>query len=65
VQLLESFGTFQKLLIAMKYVLDTIRSEGPKKARDFENETKKAGSWCPGATFGKFRNFPKVNSHPG
>lgn len=29
----------------MKYVLDTIRREGPKKARDFENETKKAGSW--------------------
>ena len=29
----------------MKYVLDTIGVEGPKKARDFENETKKAGSW--------------------
>lgn len=29
----------------IKYVLDTIRAEGPKKARDFENETKKAGSW--------------------
>jgi uncharacterized protein YcaQ len=29
----------------MKYVLDTIRAEGPKKARDFENETKKVGSW--------------------
>jgi uncharacterized protein len=29
----------------MKYVLDTIRTEGPKKARDFESETKKAGSW--------------------
>lgn len=29
----------------MKYVVDTIRSEGPKKARDFENATKKAGSW--------------------
>lgn len=29
----------------MKYVLDTIRAEGPKKARDFENETKRAGSW--------------------
>lgn len=29
----------------MKYVLDTIRAEGPKKARDFENETKKLGSW--------------------
>lgn len=29
----------------MKYVVDTIREEGPKKVRDFENETKKAGSW--------------------
>jgi uncharacterized protein len=29
----------------MKYVLETIRREGPKKARDFENETKKVGSW--------------------
>lgn len=29
----------------MKYVLDTIRREGPKKVRDFENETKKTGSW--------------------
>ena len=29
----------------MRYVLDTIRAEGPKRARDFENETKKAGSW--------------------
>jgi uncharacterized protein YcaQ len=29
----------------MKYIVDTIRAEGPKKARDFENETKKAGSW--------------------
>ncbi|MBI6118361.1 winged helix-turn-helix domain-containing protein [Salegentibacter maritimus] len=29
----------------MKYVLDTIRTEGPKKARDFQNEAKKAGSW--------------------
>ena len=29
----------------MQYVLDTIRAEGPKKARDFENETKKEGSW--------------------
>ncbi|WP_400263060.1 winged helix-turn-helix domain-containing protein [Sphingobacterium sp. SG20118] len=29
----------------MKYVLDTIRAEGPKRARDFENETKKQGSW--------------------
>lgn len=29
----------------MQYVLDTIRAEGPKKARDFESESKKAGSW--------------------
>ena len=29
----------------MQYVLDTIRAEGPKKTRDFENETKKSGSW--------------------
>jgi hypothetical protein len=29
----------------MQYVLDTIRTEGPKKARDFENKTKKSGSW--------------------
>lgn len=29
----------------MRYVMDTIRAEGPKKARDFENESKKAGSW--------------------
>ncbi|MGU3374859.1 winged helix-turn-helix domain-containing protein [Chryseobacterium sp. M5A1_1a] len=29
----------------MQYVLDTIRNEGPKKARDFENESKKTGSW--------------------
>lgn len=29
----------------MQYVLDTIRTEGPKKARDFENESKKPGSW--------------------
>ena len=29
----------------MQYILETIRAEGPKKARDFENETKKAGSW--------------------
>ncbi|TDQ27836.1 winged helix-turn-helix domain-containing protein [Tenacibaculum caenipelagi] len=29
----------------MQYVMDTIRAEGPKKARDFENETKKPGSW--------------------
>lgn len=29
----------------MKYVLDSIRADGPKKARDFEDETKKAGNW--------------------
>ncbi|GEJ47871.1 winged helix-turn-helix domain-containing protein [Chryseobacterium sp. ON_d1] len=29
----------------MEYVTDTIRNEGPKKARDFENESKKTGSW--------------------
>lgn len=29
----------------MKYVIDTIRTEGPKKARDFESEAKKGGSW--------------------
>lgn len=29
----------------MQYVLDAIRAEGPKKARDFESETKKSGSW--------------------
>lgn len=29
----------------MKYVIDTIRNEGPKRARDFENESHKAGSW--------------------
>lgn len=29
----------------MQYVLDTIRAEGPKKARDFESKSKKAGSW--------------------
>lgn len=29
----------------MQYVLDTIRAEGPKRARDFENETKREGSW--------------------
>ena len=29
----------------MQYVLDAIRAEGPKKARDFESESKKAGSW--------------------
>ncbi|AZA76239.1 winged helix-turn-helix domain-containing protein [Chryseobacterium sp. G0186] len=29
----------------MQHVLDVIRNEGPKKARDFESESKKAGSW--------------------
>lgn len=29
----------------MQYVMDTIRAEGPKKSKDFENESKKAGSW--------------------
>lgn len=29
----------------MQYVMDTIRAEGPKKARDFESESKKPGSW--------------------
>ncbi|WP_222439141.1 winged helix-turn-helix domain-containing protein [Echinicola salinicaeni] len=29
----------------MQYVMDTIRAEGPKKARDFESQSKKAGSW--------------------
>lgn len=29
----------------MQYVMDTIRAEGPKKSRDFENETKKSGIW--------------------
>lgn len=29
----------------MQYVMDTIRAEGPKKVRDFENETKRPGSW--------------------
>lgn len=29
----------------MQYVMDTIRAEGQKKARDFENESKKEGSW--------------------
>jgi uncharacterized protein len=29
----------------MQYVMDTIRAEGPKNARDFESESKKAGSW--------------------
>mgnify|MGYP003498948818 FL=1 len=29
----------------MQYVLDTIRAEGPKRARDFESKTLKPGSW--------------------
>lgn len=29
----------------MRYVMDLIRTEGPKKTRDFEKETKKPGSW--------------------
>lgn len=29
----------------MQYVMDTIRTEGPKKARDFENRKKRSGSW--------------------
>lgn len=29
----------------MQYVMDTIRAEGAKKVRDFESESKKAGSW--------------------
>lgn len=29
----------------MQYVIDTIKAEGPKGARDFESETKKEGSW--------------------
>lgn len=29
----------------MKYVVDTIRAEGPKMARDFESKKDKAGSW--------------------
>lgn len=29
----------------MEYVTDTIRNEGPKRARDFENESHTAGSW--------------------
>lgn len=30
---------------AMQYVMDIIRAEGPKKARDFESKTQKPGSW--------------------
>lgn len=29
----------------MEYVVDTIRTEGPKMARDFESKKNKAGSW--------------------
>ncbi|WP_160139591.1 winged helix-turn-helix domain-containing protein [Chryseobacterium sp. c4a] len=29
----------------MEYVIDTIRAEGPKMARDFESKKDKAGSW--------------------
>ncbi|WP_319482490.1 DNA glycosylase AlkZ-like family protein [uncultured Draconibacterium sp.] len=29
----------------MKYVMDTIRAEGSKKARDFQSESKKTGEW--------------------
>ena len=29
----------------MQYVMDTVRAEGSKKARDFGSESKKAGSW--------------------
>jgi len=29
----------------MRYIMETIEAEGPKKARDFEHTTKKAGSW--------------------
>lgn len=29
----------------MQYVMDTIRTEGPKRARDFESKRKRAGSW--------------------
>lgn len=29
----------------MQYVMETIRAEGPKRARDFESESKKSGSW--------------------
>ncbi|MDR2283192.1 MAG: winged helix DNA-binding domain-containing protein, partial [Sphingobacterium sp.] len=29
----------------MQYIIDTIRAEGPKRARDFENQAKKTGSW--------------------
>ncbi len=29
----------------MQYVLDTIRAEGPQKARDFESNSQKTGSW--------------------
>lgn len=29
----------------MQYIMDVICAEGPKKARDFESESKKSGSW--------------------
>ncbi|TDQ79450.1 winged helix-turn-helix domain-containing protein [Sphingobacterium yanglingense] len=29
----------------MRYIIDTIRAEGPKRARDFETQAKKSGSW--------------------
>lgn len=29
----------------MQYVMDTIRAEGPKKARDFQSDSKKTGNW--------------------
>ncbi|ERJ57397.1 winged helix-turn-helix domain-containing protein [Sphingobacterium paucimobilis] len=29
----------------MQYIIDTIRAEGPKRVRDFENQAKKKGSW--------------------
>lgn len=29
----------------MQYIMDTVREEGPKKARDFESQSKKTGSW--------------------
>ncbi|QES93601.1 winged helix-turn-helix domain-containing protein [Empedobacter brevis] len=29
----------------MQYIMDTIRAEGPKKARDFESKKKSPGSW--------------------
>ncbi len=29
----------------MQYILDVIRAEGPKRAKDFQSETTKSGSW--------------------